>query len=210
MLDEQFHNKYIVTGIQVVDLAENEIQHVHSIVVKLGEESTHFDVDGMLENLSSTGQQELANMLHLRYSSWTATDVEFENHRLNQILQILTRYLIQPPTIPIVARRIGIPPLGVSPTTASGSSTQASNNRSTARPAGRTTPRMQNQVIVEETQPVQKRQHSSTGAGSLGSGLTHVDNQGQKDPEEVPEFEKFTTTQKELWDTCTSSFLFGM
>jgi hypothetical protein len=37
-----------------------------------------------------------------------------------------------------------------------------------------------------------------------------VDNQGRKDAEEVPEFENFTATQKEFWDTCTSSFLFGM
>jgi hypothetical protein len=55
MLVEQFHNKYIVIGIQAVDLVGNEIPHVHSIVVKLGEGSAHFDVDGMLENLSSIG-----------------------------------------------------------------------------------------------------------------------------------------------------------
>jgi hypothetical protein len=55
ILFEQFRNEYIVTGIQVVDLAGGEIAHVHSIVVKLGEGSAHFDVDVMLENLSSTG-----------------------------------------------------------------------------------------------------------------------------------------------------------
>jgi hypothetical protein len=37
-----------------------------------------------------------------------------------------------------------------------------------------------------------------------------VDIQGRRDAEEVPEFEKFTAAQKEFWDTCTSSFLFGM
>ena len=52
---EQFHNKYIVIGIQVVDLAGGEIAHNHSIVVKLGEGSAYFDVVGMLENLSSIG-----------------------------------------------------------------------------------------------------------------------------------------------------------
>jgi hypothetical protein len=55
MLVEQFHNKYIVIGIQAVDLAGNEIPHVHSIVVKSRKGSAHFDVEGMLENLSSTG-----------------------------------------------------------------------------------------------------------------------------------------------------------
>jgi hypothetical protein len=40
--------------------------------------------------------------------------------------------------------------------------------------------------------------------------MTHVDNQGRGDAEEVPDYEKFTTIQKEFWDTCTSSFVFGM
>jgi hypothetical protein len=79
MLVEQFHNEYIVIGIQAVDSAENEIPYVHSIIMKSGEESAHFDVDGMLENLSSTGQQELADIFCPRYSPWTLTDVEFEN-----------------------------------------------------------------------------------------------------------------------------------
>jgi hypothetical protein len=40
--------------------------------------------------------------------------------------------------------------------------------------------------------------------------MTHVDNQGRGDAEEVPNYEKFTAIQKEFWDTCTSSFVFGM
>ena len=40
--------------------------------------------------------------------------------------------------------------------------------------------------------------------------MTHVDNQGRHDTKDVPDYEKFTTIQKELWDNCTSSFLFGM
>jgi hypothetical protein len=55
MLVEQFHGEYIVIGIQVVNTAGSELAHVHSIVVKLGEGSARFDVEGMLENLSSTG-----------------------------------------------------------------------------------------------------------------------------------------------------------
>jgi hypothetical protein len=78
-----------------VDLAGGEIAHVHSIIVKPGEGSAHFNVDGMWENLSSTGQDKLADILRPRYSPWTTTDVESENHRLNQILQMLTRYLVQ-------------------------------------------------------------------------------------------------------------------
>jgi hypothetical protein len=63
---------------------------------------------------------------------------------------------------------------------------------------------------MEEAEPARKRRRSSTGAGSSGSSLTHVDTQRRRDAEEVPEFEKFTAAQKEFWDTCTSSSLFGM
>jgi hypothetical protein len=40
--------------------------------------------------------------------------------------------------------------------------------------------------------------------------MTHVDNWGCGDTKDVPDYEKFVTIQKEFWDTCTSSFLFGM
>jgi hypothetical protein len=121
-----------------------------------------------------------------------------------------TCYLVRPPATPTAAPRGGVLPLGVSPTTASRSGAQASNSKSTTRPAGRATPRVRSRVTTEETEPARKRRRSSTGAGSSGSGLTHVDTQGRKDAEEVPEFEKFTAAQKEFWDTCTSSFMFGM
>jgi hypothetical protein len=40
--------------------------------------------------------------------------------------------------------------------------------------------------------------------------MTHVDNRGCGDTKDDADYEKFTTIQKEFWDTCTSSFLFGM
>ena len=63
---------------------------------------------------------------------------------------------------------------------------------------------------MEETEPIRKRRRSSTGVGSLDSSVTHVDIQGRRDAEEVPQFEKFTAAQKEFWNKCTSFFLFGM
>jgi hypothetical protein len=40
--------------------------------------------------------------------------------------------------------------------------------------------------------------------------MTHVDNQGRGDAEEVPDYEKFTAIHEEFWDTCTLSFVFRM
>ena len=40
ILIEQFHVRYIVIGIQAVNVEGIELEHVHSIVVKVGDKST--------------------------------------------------------------------------------------------------------------------------------------------------------------------------
>jgi hypothetical protein len=63
ILIEQFHARYIVIGIQAVNAEGAELDHVHSIVVKVGDGSAQFDVEGMLTNLSNTSQEDLADLL---------------------------------------------------------------------------------------------------------------------------------------------------
>jgi hypothetical protein len=94
--------------------------------------------------------------------------------------------------------------------TASGSGAQASNSRSTARLLGYASPRVCSRVDGKQPELARKRRRSSIGIGSSGSGMTHVDNQGRHDVEDVLDYEKFTAIQKEFWDTSTSLFLFGM
>jgi hypothetical protein len=146
------------------------------------------------------------------YSPWTATDAESENRRLNRILQSLSCYMARSTQSTPIATPTVIPPMATSGVTASGSGAQASNSKSTARPPGRASPRVRSRVEGEQPKSSRKRRRASTGAGSFGSGMTHVDNQGRGDAEEVPDYEKFIslTIQKEFWDTCTSSFVFGM
>jgi hypothetical protein len=79
--------------IQVVNAKGVELEHVHSIVVKVGNGSAQFDVEGMFTNLSNTVQEELAVLFCSKYSPWTSTNIESENWRLNQILLMLMRYL---------------------------------------------------------------------------------------------------------------------
>jgi hypothetical protein len=79
ILIEQFHSMYIVIGIQAVNAEGAELDHVHSIVVKVGDGSAQFDVEGLLTNLRNTAQEELADLLWSMYSPWTATDAESEN-----------------------------------------------------------------------------------------------------------------------------------
>jgi hypothetical protein len=89
ILVEQFLGQYIVIGIQAVTVDGFEIEHVHSIFVKVGGGCAQFDVDAMVNSLSSTDQGELAELLQSKYSPWTATDVDSESRRLNQILLTL-------------------------------------------------------------------------------------------------------------------------
>ena len=39
--------------IQAVNVESVELEHVHSIVIKVGDESFQFDMEGMLTNLSN-------------------------------------------------------------------------------------------------------------------------------------------------------------
>ena len=41
-------------GIQAVNIEGVELEHVHSIVVTVGDGSAQFDIEGMLTNLSNT------------------------------------------------------------------------------------------------------------------------------------------------------------
>jgi hypothetical protein len=191
---EQFHGQYIVIRIQAVTLEGSELEHIHSIVVKVGGGCAQFDVDRMLNNLSSTGQGELAELLRSKYSPWTAPDVDSKNRWLNQILQALTRYLARPARSAFAAVRPGITPVDASHVTASRSGAQASNSRSTARPTGRATPRVRSCIQDEQPESLRKCQRSLAGAGSSGSGLTHVDNRDRGEVEDVMDYEKFTTT----------------
>ena len=72
-----------------------ELEHVHFIVVNVGDEQTQFNMDKMLKNLSSTNEVELVELLWTKYSLWATIDIEQENLNwwLNQILITLMHYM---------------------------------------------------------------------------------------------------------------------
>lgn len=208
ILIEQLHGQYVLIGIQAVAPDGSEPQHVHSIVVKVGAEGAQFDIDGLLDNLRSSGQEDLAELLQSKYSPWTAADVNMESLRLNELLRCLTRFVL-PSTIVPPPPRSGVAPVDASNVTASGSAGQASNTRSTARPSARAAPRVRSRIENEQPESSRKRRKSSAGAGSSGSGLTQVDNRGEGRVDVADDFDAHTATQKEFWEACKSSFIFG-
>jgi hypothetical protein len=70
ILIEQLHGQYIVISIQAISAKGAELEH--SILMKVGDTRVLFDVDGMLENLSSIAQGELAyySRLGTHHGQW--------------------------------------------------------------------------------------------------------------------------------------------
>ena len=54
-------------GIQVVNVEGIEMEHVESIIVKVGDRSAQFNVEGILTNLSNRAQEELVVLLRSMY-----------------------------------------------------------------------------------------------------------------------------------------------
>ena len=175
-----------------------ELEHVHSIVVIVGDGSAQFNVEGILTNLSNTAQDDLADLLRSRYLSWTTTNAESENWHLNRILQSLMLNLAQSTRGVPLATPTAIPPMALSGVMASGSGAQASNSRRTACPPNCTSPKVRSRVEGNQPESAWKRRRALTGTRSSGSGMTHVDNRDEGDVEDVPDYEKFTAIQKEF------------
>ena len=97
------------------------MEHVYSIVVKVGDGSAQFDVDGMLMNLSDTAQEELVVLFWSKYSPWTSANVKSKNRRLNQILVTITRNLAQSTQNTTIALPTAILPLATLGVMVSGS-----------------------------------------------------------------------------------------
>ena len=112
-------------------------------------------------------------------------DAKSENRQLNQNLQSLMHYLARSTRSTTIATPTAIPPMAASSVTTSRSGAQASNNRSTACPLGRASPRMWSRVEEEQLESSRKHRKASTSAGSSGSGMTHVDNGGRGNAKEV-------------------------
>ena len=56
---ELFHKEYVVITIQGKTLSSEDMKHIHSIVVKLGEEGPAFDIQGLLDSLSGASIERL-------------------------------------------------------------------------------------------------------------------------------------------------------
>ena len=129
--------------------------------------------------------------LEAKYAPWTYTSSESAFRKINSIYRNLSRYAAraEPAVAPQSVRPQARP--GVEDRAASQSRTQGSRSHAQRAAAGRAEPRKCKNDSPLTTDPSQKRRKSTTGAGSSGSALTHVDCRlGRKD-DPIPDFEKF-------------------
>ena len=87
-----FHQQYVVITVQAVDSSGEDIDHLHSIVVKLGGSGADFSIEGLLEKLHGTSLEVLRPDLEAKYVPWTYTSAESTYRKISSIYRTLSRY----------------------------------------------------------------------------------------------------------------------
>ena len=206
---ENFHQEYVVITVQAVDSRGEDTDHLHSIVVKIGGDGAEFNIDRLLQTLDGTSMEVLRPKLQSKYAPWTYTSPESAYQKINSIYRNLSRYAAQADS--------AVAPQPLQPQArsaaegraASQSRTQGSRSHAQLIAPARVERQKRNAEDPSKSKPNKKRKKGSTGAGSFGSVLTHVDRQlGRKD-DPIPNFEKFAKAHNEFWKECEGCYIFG-
>ena len=147
---------------------------------------------GNVHELEQHSTRRSSRSLIVQVLTWTTMNAKLENQQLKRILQSLTINLAWSTRNVPLATPTAIPPMAALGVTASSSGAQASNSKSTARLPNRASPRVQSRVEGDQPESAWKHRRVSTGAGSSGSRMTHVNNRGEGKVEDVLDYEKFT------------------
>jgi hypothetical protein len=210
-LVEPFHQEYILIGLRAVDEFGVDLDHIHSIVVKVGSEGAQFDLHGFVSILPGTAMEGLAPQLWTKYSPWSNSSAEAVYRRLNHILQTTIWYVSKievavtaPQERSAVDAEVG-PHIQTTSVADGGSISSAS-----AGARSRASPRVRLAQSVGAAQPVQKRQKSIGTGGSSASIVTHVEGRRQKSPvDTTSDYERHAETHAQFWESCGDCFCFG-
>ena len=104
---ENFHQEYVAITLQVVDNNREDIEHLHSIIVKIGRHGTVFDIDGLLDTLEGTSMEVLCPDLEAKYMPWIYTIAENAYRKISSIYRTLSRYAsrVEPAVAPQPVRQ---------------------------------------------------------------------------------------------------------
>ena len=206
ILLENFYQEYVVITLQAVDNDGANTEHIHSIVVKIGEGVAAFDINGLLDTLTGTSMEELRPELESKHVPWTYTSLDSAFRKISSIYRTMSRYAARgAQQIPSIANR------GGPRNTAEGRAASQSRTQGSRSQANMSAPARQKRTKETSSQagPSAKRTKSTPGARSSASGLTHVDRRVGKSAESVPNYEKFAKVQTNFWKECEDCYIYG-
>ena len=90
---ENFYQEYVVITLQAVDARGDDTPHIHSIVVKIGDDVAVFNINKLLDTLTRTSMKELRPELESKYVLWTYTFVESAFRKISSIYRTMNRYV---------------------------------------------------------------------------------------------------------------------
>ena len=106
ILLESFYQEYVVIMLHAVDSDGADTEHIHSIVVKIGEGVAAFDINGLLDTLIGTSMEELCPELESKHVPWTYTSPDSAFRKISSIYRTMSCYAAQGgPQIPSIANR---------------------------------------------------------------------------------------------------------
>ena len=206
ILLESFYQEYVVITLQAVDSDGADTEHIHSIVVRIGEGVAAFDIIGLLDTLTGTSMEELRPELESKHVPWTYTSPDSAFRKISSIYRTMSRYAARGgPQIPSIADR------SAPQNTAEGRAASQSRTQGSCSQANINAPARQKRATETSSHagPSAKCKKSTPGAGSSASGLTHVDRRAGKSAESVPDYEKFAKVQTDFWKECEDCYIFG-
>ena len=200
ILLESFYQEYVVITLQAVDSDGADTEHIHSIVVKIGEGVATFDFNGLLDTLTGTSMKELRRELESKHVPWTYTSSDSAFKKISSIYRTMSHYAAQGgPQIPSIANR------SAPRNTAEGRVASQSRTQGNRSQANINAPARQKRTTKTSSQagPSAKRRKSTPAAGSSAFGLMHVDRQAGNSAESVPNYKSLQRCKQTSLDVET-------
>ena len=129
--------------LQAVDSSGKDMNHLHSIVVKLGGSGADFDIEGLLEKLHGTSLEVLRPMLEAKDVPWTYTSAKSAYRRINSIYRTLIQYAARAESTLVAQLVKSQAGGGAEGRTPSESTTQGSHSHAQSTAGARADPRKQ-------------------------------------------------------------------
>ena len=89
---KNFYQEYVVITLQAVNARDEDTPHIHSIVVKIGDEVVAFNINGLLDPLTGASMEELCLELESKYVPWTYTSAQSTFRKISSIYRTMSRY----------------------------------------------------------------------------------------------------------------------